>query len=72
MMQIPLLAEFVSSFIVCATLLLLDVQTKALETRIDWNKYSIQFDPEIALVTLLFVELAVVFAPTYARASKAG
>jgi hypothetical protein len=70
MMKIPLIAEFVSSFIVCTTLLLLDVQTKALETRIDWSKYSIEFDAEIALVTLLFIELAVVFAPTYARASK--
>ena len=71
--NVPLRAEFVSSFVVSAALLCLDVQTELVQRHVVplFDAFTrAEFDATAVTLTLLFLNLAFVFSPTYARASK--
>ena len=60
----PFAAEVASSFVVCAALALLDVQAELLRF-LPWDIFGVVYDPQLAFLTVLFINLAVLFAPTY-------
>lgn len=72
-LNIPARAEFVSSFVVCTALLCLDVQTTLVQRHLVplFDAFTrAEFDASAVTLTLLFLNLAFVFSPTFARASK--
>ena len=72
-LNVPLRAEFVSSFVVSAALLCLDVQTELVQRHVVplFDAFTrAEFDATAVTLTLLFLNLAFVFSPTFVRASK--
>ena len=71
--NVPFRAEFVSSFVVSAALLCLDVQTELVQRHVVplFDAFTrAGFDATVVTLTLLFLNLAFVFSPTFVRASK--
>ena len=66
----PLAAEVLSSFLVCAALLSLEVHVELL-SRLPWYIIGVDnYNNQMAFLTMIFLCLAFVFSPSYVAASR--